>query len=88
MLIVGQMARAIIRFSIDNESSNVTGNQIRDLLQDKGFDKIGTASFDTDGMDTASIVAVLRELLPILETPPGGGRLDHLWIYVDQPEPN
>jgi len=82
------MARAIIRFSIDGETTNVTGNQIRTLLQDNGFDKIGTASYDADGMAAVQIVAVLRELLPILEAPPGGGQLDHLWIYLDQPEPN
>ena len=82
------MARAIVRFSINGEQSNVTGNQIRTLLENNGFDRVGTASYDADEMGTDQIVAALGELLQVLENPPGGGHLDHLWIYVDTPEPH
>jgi hypothetical protein len=58
------------------------------MLQDNGFDRVGTASYDVEGMNTDSIVEVLQDLLAIFRNPPGGGELDHLWIYVDQPTPN
>jgi len=30
------------------------------------------------------LVEALKEVLDQLQHPPGGGNLDHLWIYVDQ----
>jgi hypothetical protein len=79
-------ARAIVRYSINDEKSNVTGNQASQILEDAGFAKIGTASFEADVPDQEALVDALSRLLVILRNPPGGGRLDHLWIYLDHPE--
>jgi hypothetical protein len=75
------MARAIVRYSISNEKSNVTGNAARDALA--GFGKPGTALYECED-SPAALMAALRGLLEVLEDPPGGGEVDHLWIYFDQ----
>jgi hypothetical protein len=80
------MARAIVRYSINGETSNVTGNAARMLLQNQAFDRLGTASFEADGPPQHDLLDTLRNLLVILENPPGGGSLDHLWIYLDEPD--
>jgi len=80
------MARAIVRYSINGEQTNATGNAVRKLLQDAGFDRVGTASFEAFGPPQPILVAALRDALDILENPLGGGELDHLWLYVDDPE--
>lgn len=81
------MARAIVRYSINGEQTNVTGNAARKHLEAGGFDRLGTASFEADGANQGALVLALRQLLEILEDPPGGGWLDHLWIYLDDPQP-
>ncbi len=43
------MARAIVRYSINGEGDNYTGNQARGALNAVGFDKIGTAAYEADG---------------------------------------
>jgi len=78
------MARAIIRYSIDGESSNTTGNALRKSLEDAGFDRIGTGAYEADGIDPAAGLLKLAEVLATLRTPPGGGTADHVWIYFDQ----
>jgi hypothetical protein len=75
------MARAIVRYSISGEQSNITGNAARGALAD--FDKPGTALYEAEG-SPADLIAALRDLLDVLEDPPGGGEVDHLWIYFDQ----
>jgi hypothetical protein len=80
------MARAIVRYSINGEGSNDTGNRAREGLEASGFEKIGTATFEADGAETRELIAALRALLAVLERPPGGGSLDHLWVYVDNAE--
>ena len=40
------MARSIIRYSMNGERSNEMGNQIRVVLQDAGFRRVGTASLE------------------------------------------
>lgn len=41
--------RAIIRYSINGERSNATGNEVTRALEDRGFQKTGTASFEAEG---------------------------------------
>lgn len=80
------MARTIIRYSLDSDASNATGNQIRTDLQAVGFEKIGTASFEVWDIDQDAALNALDELFQTLKNPPGGGKLDHLWIYFDEPD--
>lgn len=86
MTTIQRMARGIIRYSIDGEPANATGNQVRKKLEDGGWAKIGTAAFDAIDIDPADLVATLGEVLELLKAPPGGGVLDHLWIYIDSPD--
>jgi hypothetical protein len=81
------MARAIVRYSINGESRNTTGNAARSALQEGGFEKIGTGSFEADGITMPGAISALADLLTVLLDPPGGGTVDHLWVYVDEPEP-
>jgi hypothetical protein len=85
-LLAPRPARAIVRYSINGETSNVTGNEAAKVLKDAGFDRIGTASWEGDIPDQGAVVDALQKLVTILRDPPGGGRLDHLWIYLDHPE--
>ncbi len=80
------MARAIIRWSVNGERSNQTGNEVVGRLQQAGFERVGTASYEVDGAPMRHLVAALRDALDVLERPIGGGRLDHLWVYVDNPD--
>lgn len=69
---------------MNDEGSNTTGNAARARLEDAGFERQGrTAALESDDLDVPTIMDALRDLLDILESPPGGGTLDHLWIYVD-----
>ncbi len=77
------MARAIVRHSL--EAGHVPQrNRIRNALEDAGFQKIGTSSYEADAVDTGSIIAALQVLLTQLDQLPDGA-IDHLWIYLDLP---
>lgn len=57
---------------------------IRHALQDAGFHKIGTSSYEADGTDTVSVLQALQVLLTQLEQLPDGA-IEHVWIYLDLP---
>lgn len=80
------MARAIVRYSISGEPSNVTGNAARERLTTGGFQRIGTASMEADGVPEHDLIVTLQELLATFLEMPGRGHLDHLWIYLDAPD--
>lgn len=80
------MARAIIRWSVNGEGSNQTGNAITKELEANGFGKIGTAAYEAEDAPLPTILTGIRQALDRLENPPGGGSLDHVWIYVDTPD--
>jgi hypothetical protein len=79
------MARAIVRYSVSGEASNATGNQVRGILEAVGFERRGrTAALEVDGAALPDIFQAIRDALDLLEAPPGGGTLDHVWVYVDE----
>lgn len=82
------MARMIIRYSLDSDDST-THTASRLMLQGPParFDKIGTASFEASDVDRDQLLDVLVDLLQNhLRRPRGGGTLDHLWVYFDEPD--
>lgn len=80
------MARAIIRYSVDGERSNRTGNIVDQGLAEAQFDKLGTRTWElTDAPIDHALVAI-QDALEVLRNPPGGGTLDHVWVYVDTPD--
>ncbi|HEV3319495.1 MAG TPA: hypothetical protein VG053_07165 [Solirubrobacteraceae bacterium] len=78
------MARALIRYSFSDESSNQSGNEVvKRLKYDAGFEKHGrTACLEADA-PIADIVIALKRALDLAERPLAGS-LDHMWIYIDQ----
>lgn len=76
------MARAIVRYSFDGVSQNVR-NHIRGYLGDAGFRSTGTGTWEADGQP-AGLMEALRNVMRLIERE-ADGRLDHLWIYVDEP---
>jgi hypothetical protein len=82
------MARAIVRYSFNGptETSSPKRTAVRDLLNDRGFEMVGTASREIRNVALPEIVDALHRLLAELEELPEGCGLDHLWVYVDQSE--
>jgi len=79
------MARSLIRFSVNDEQNNATGLAVRATLEGGGFVRIGTGTFEANGPAPHALVATLRAALDQLGQPPGGGVLDHFWVYLDNP---
>ncbi|HEU0131358.1 MAG TPA: hypothetical protein VFQ85_10265 [Mycobacteriales bacterium] len=76
------MARAIIRYSLEKGGPQVRiRGRIRQRLRAAGFRPIGTASWEAADLDLGNGLDALRDVLAYA----GEGKLDHLWIYVDQP---
>jgi len=81
------MARLIIRTSIDGETSGETQQEIRQVLEGP-LARIGTAVYEGGGT-TPDLLAVLQHLVQVLSQAEGSharGSLDHLWVYLDQPD--
>jgi hypothetical protein len=86
-----RMARAVIRYSISGESTNVTGNAVRKALTDRGFVRVGRRVL-------APMMTISRTCLqesvkrwPFLRIRREGaalGRLDSLWVNLYNPEDN
>jgi hypothetical protein len=81
--IVDLTARSIINYSFEGEGSNVSGNAVREALEAAHFEKLSTASYHTEGRTEDELVDALTDVLGIIREPPGGGRVDHLWVYRD-----
>jgi hypothetical protein len=78
--------RAIIRFTIKGEGHGLTSNEIRGLLDSEQFRKIGNTAYEAIGLAPADVLRCLGRLAQLLEEPPGGGSLAHLWVYADSEE--
>lgn len=82
------MARAIVRYSFDGPPRG-TRSQVRDVLRAADYHELGTASFEARDARLEDLVQALREVLDIVSKPAADVKLDHLWIYLDEPsEPN
>lgn len=78
------MPRAIVRFSIDGEASNATGNDVRRMLEDQHADRIGTGAFELEDPDLEFVLSMMQDVLERMKAPRGGGHLDHFWLYIDR----
>lgn len=79
------MARAMVRFSLDNDYGSAARNQIVPILRAVGFRPSGTGSWDAVDQPLDDLVDALHEALDIMRDPPAPAALDHLWVYVDEP---
>lgn len=82
------MARAIVRLSLDNDYGSANTNLARLILEDAGFEKTGTATYEADAPGTDDLLIALQKIVAVLQNLSGGVSLDHLWIYVDVPQPS
>lgn len=82
------MTRAIVRWSISGEQNNATGLQIRKVLTNAYFARRGTGTWEIDGAPTHHVIDAVQDALELMKNPPGGGNLDHVWIYIDDAENN
>jgi hypothetical protein len=57
---------------------------VRKALEDEGFDLVGTGSYEREGASFADLADALTSALAILKAMPGGGKVDHVWTYVDR----
>ena len=82
-----EMARGIVRYSLDRDGGNVSGNKARAALEVDGtFSRIGTGALEADGPSFPQIAARLRHFLEEMEAAHASDRaitVDHVWIYVD-----
>ncbi len=81
------MPRVIVRYSINREGGNQTGNAIRKAVGNYGVGRIGTGALEGEG-SLDDMVNALRDVLDLVENPPGDGEVDHVWIYLDNPPPD
>jgi hypothetical protein len=72
------MARAIVRYSFRTEDK-AHRQQIRDVLEGAGFEKIGDAAYERQGSASAAIDA-LTSVLSVAKD----ATLGHVWIYLDE----
>ena len=79
------MARAIIRFSLNDDHGSTTRNAAAQLLTEAGFSPAGTSVWEGSG-GQQELSRTLSKVLTLLGDPPRGG-LDHVWIYVDRQAP-
>jgi hypothetical protein len=76
------VARAIIRYSLDDDYGNANGNQLRMALEAaRQHSKAPNLPMDEVLTSVADLISRLSEL-------PDAVQLDHLWIYVDEPDPS
>jgi hypothetical protein len=81
-----RVARAIVRWSITGEKSNESGNEIVEILTANGFVRVGTASYESDDQPLPKLFDTMRRAMAVMQSPVGGGNLDHFWVYVSVPE--
>lgn len=75
------MARAIVRYSFGSGDVPVR-NAVRGELEAAGFERIGTGSFEGQGSRGDLLNALIRALTAAGEA----AVLDHVWIYLDEPD--
>ena len=75
------MARAIIRYSFGTPDTDAR-KAIRDALDDADFERIGTGTFQGEG-ERRALIDALTEALAAADS---AETLDHLWIYLDEPD--
>jgi len=83
------MLRAFVRFSIDGDDGSLT-TSMRGLLEQCGFQRIGTGAYEHAAVRVQDLGAALAEFWSAVSDPaaafptksiPPGASFDHIWIY-------
>jgi hypothetical protein len=82
--------RAFIRFSLDNDNGTLSV-YMRQLLEDKGFRRIGTSAYEHTGITIVDLAEAMQEFWAAVENPTAAFpnatilpdvKVDHIWIYT------
>jgi hypothetical protein len=76
-------ARAIVRFSLDQDQGSKLRNKIADVLLAAEFQRLSTGTYEAYEKPIESLIDALHETLTLMKTPPEGCSVDHVWIYLD-----
>ncbi|MGO9605414.1 MAG: hypothetical protein ACLQAT_18835 [Candidatus Binataceae bacterium] len=77
--------RAIIRFSVDNETNGALNNKLNKVLTDANFAKAqNTATYERIGLQALGLGQMLEKFWSTAHGHEGPGRLDHFWMYSDR----
>jgi hypothetical protein len=83
------MARALIRYSFDGAAGKSIRTEIRKRLSQNFVQHGKTASFESrPDVPLTDVLSDLRWALDVAQSgiPEGQRVLDHIWIYIDDPE--
>jgi hypothetical protein len=78
--------RVILRIGYFNDAGSALRNSIAPLLQQMGLANTDTGTWESTTVSPAdaatSLAAILNVLAPA--TAGNGGKLEHLWVYIDR----
>lgn len=79
--------RAIIRFSVDGEQNSALRNKLAAALENGGFvlNPRVTATYENDDIEEHALGSVMLDFWHEANNPPNNARLDHVWMYADNP---
>jgi len=85
------MARAIVRFSMNGDTTSAVRNAAVERLRNAGFANTATGTWEVQGAALVPVATAVQEALEILQNPAvhvpnavPGAALDHIWVYIDQ----
>lgn len=77
--------RAIIRFSVDNDTNSALRNKLWKALEKRGFTQNNnTATYENQHIGKAELEKTLSNFWSISSKHKNSGRIDHFWMYADR----
>lgn len=79
--------RAIVRYSVDGEQDGQLSNRLRAILQTAGFmlNPHVTATYEHDSISEQQLAGTMLSFWQQAMNPPNKARVDHVWMYCDNP---
>ncbi len=79
--------RSIIRFSVDDEVDGALANKLRKVLESANYLKhpSSTATYENGNINVQELAGVISDFWTQACGHPGPGRIDHVWMYSDNP---
>jgi len=80
--------RSIIRFSVDGEANSQLRNRLAKILTDAGYvlNPHVTATYETGDISAANLASTMQRFWADASNPPVPGvKVDHVWMYADNP---
>jgi len=83
--------RTIVRYSVNGELDNRLGNALRKILEEAGFQRIGTASWEHRNIAIKDFASSMNDFWQTAGNPQAAVgaapavSVDHVWVYTDAP---